>query len=142
MDPNCLPPSLPEGWLRTDDGRVTLPGKCVIGSRDLGGWDLVLDPERTDGLTLAERSVREPLPRLAATGLARRSVRLETTLARDEDVLVAAWGVDRPAAPEEAPAAPVAASDADAPTTGPATDDAPLSPTEIRDLFLSLVGAE
>ncbi|MCI6548070.1 MAG: hypothetical protein MR874_10535 [Coriobacteriaceae bacterium] len=134
MDPNCLPVVLPAGWVRSGAGRIELPDQCAIGGRDLGGWSLVVDPERTDGLTLAERATSGRLPRLAVTGLARRSVGRESALLRDEDVLGAAWDVDEArAADGEPPAAPEA--------TEARGDGAPLALATLRELVLSRLGA-
>ena len=143
MDPNCLPPTLPDGWARSADG-VDLPDGCVVGGRDLGGWTIVPDAERTDGLTLATRTVTERLPRLSVTGLARRSSSRETLLLRDEDVLEAAWlRGDAPSGPEpvaqDGGAEPKAAP-AGAPCAPPDPDE-PLTLPEVRELILARVCA-
>lgn len=141
MDPNCLPKDLPAGWVPSGDGRVGLPDACLIGGRELGGWAIFVDPERTDGLTLAERTTSEPLARLAVTGLARRSVTRETTLLRDQDVLGAAWGGgsrEGGAGTPDHPATP----DPSGPSDGDEAGDDPLALGAIRRLMLSRVGAE
>lgn len=144
MDPNCLPPTLPDGWARSADG-VDLPEGCVVGGRDLGGWTIVPDAERTDGLTLATRTVTERLPRLSVTGLARRSSSRETLPLRDEDVLEAAWlrgdapSEEKESVAQDAGAEPKAAP-AEAPCTVPDPDE-PLPLPEVRELILARVCA-